>query len=940
MAVHACSPYPNPRFMERSEENDQGGWLGKALEAALQGGARKEAQGFDAAFRARAVKELQRIVPMDWDELTKYSIARGWIKMDKAASKKAGADVFKTKTLSGEEEGFVASVFDTYLLSLAGGTKQMAENFMMKVKAGEDATIEGLQFAKQMQGMSRFGGYVLGWDQSVGRGLRQRGLIRRLDQTAEAMASEGLAPGAMDALGNPGEYADIFKSIAAKLQDPSQSTQGVDELIRLANRVMFLDEPHKISKAALGMEVAGNAWTEVFINGLLSSPATFVTNLMGTIWTPTRALLQYGAAQSYAMTGLAGSKEARIVAAEAGASLAAMQSAFNDAWQIGWHSARTETSLYQKVSKGIHSEAFNAQLQAAGRDPMSAEMAGFIDKLGGFVRLPSRALLGTDEFAKHLAIRGEVAARGVRRAARSGVDLTDRAALQQFMEKEAAQAFDLQNANNWEKYRLDSIYNLQSGVEEAGGRTIAQTAAEATFQEDNGLARNVNKVLQTFPALRPFIPFVRTPLNILKQGVWEGTGMAALAKGLDIATHNHPTKMVMEIQKELLKDPAETFRIAGQITLTTAMAATVYGMAMNGQITGGGPGRWTAGRNGKAAQDAWIAAGNIPYSVKVGDAAIPFDRFGEPLAIVMRMFADLGMHSAYMEGKDQEEAFSGIVGIAASGLYQASFLKGIEIFTKLGQQDNDLAAGQAVQNWFATQTPFGGLLAYVDRVGDPYKGAYEGASFVDMLKVTEDTFGTGIFGKVANRIPGVGGTPQLIDQLTGRPVPVVPGIGPSGLNPLQMAIPLFPRGNDVDPVWKAVYDIKGSYIEKRPTGVKLTPKEQQQLNALMARSTVNGQTLQQRVMAFRQRADVEQYVTNRGAALTGVRTGIEKELDRIIADHFDQALLQLNVSNGDVLKRSQAAEAMRTLAEANDIQGTQQVSGQLDDLYQRALRGY
>jgi hypothetical protein len=938
MAVHACSPYPNPRFMERSEENDQGGWLGKALEAALQGGARKEAQGFDAAFRARAVKELQRIVPMDWDELTKYSIARGWIKMDKAASKKAGADVFKTKTLSGEEEGFVASVFDTYLLSLAGGTKQMADNFLMKVNAKEDATIEGLQFAKQMQGMSRFGGYVLGWDQSVGRGLRQRGLIRSLDQTAEAMASEGLAPGAMDALGNPGEYEDVFKGIAAKLQDPSQSAQGVDELIRLAKRVQFLDEPHMISKATLGMEVAGNAWNEVFINGMLSSPATFVTNLMGTIWTPARVLLQMGTAEAWAQTGLWGSKEARIVAAEAGASLAAMQSAFNDAWQIGWHAARTETAIYQKTSKGIASGHINANLEAAGMDPMSAQWNQWIDGLGGIVRLPSRALLGTDEFAKHLAIRGEVAARGVRRAAQQGIDLTDSKALQGFLQKEAEGAFNLHRPELWEKYKLDSIYNLQSGLEEGRGRTIAQVAAESTFQEPNAVAKNINDLLGKAPILRPFMPFVRTPLNILKQG-FEGTGVPALFKGLSI-TARHPTTAVLEIQKELLKDPAETFRIAGQIALTTALAGSVYGMAMNGQITGGGPGRWTAGRNGKAAQDAWVAAGNIPYSVKVGDAAIPFDRFGEPVAIVLRMFADLGMHAAYMDGKDQEEVFAGIVGITSSAWYQASFLKGLEIFTKLGQQDNDMAAGQAVQNWFATQTPFGGLLAYVDRVADPYKGAYEGASFVDMLKVTEDAFGTGIFGKAANRFPGVGGTPQLIDQLTGKPVAVVPGVGPGGLNALQMAIPVLPRGQSVDGVWKAVYDIKGSYIEKRPTGLKLTPKEQQQLNALMAKSTVNGQTLQQRVMAFRQRADVEQYVTNRGAALTGVRTGIEKELDRIIADHFDQALLQLNMSNGDVLKRSQAVEAMRTLAEANDIQGTQQVSGQLDDLYQRALRGY
>ena len=938
MAVHACSPYPSPRFMERSEENDQGGWLGKALGAALQGGARKEGEGFDAAFRARAVKELQRIVPMDWDELTKYSISRGWIKMDKAASKKAGADVFKTKTLSGEEEGFVASVFDTYLLSLAGGTKQMADNFLMKVSANEDATIEGLQFAKQMQGMSRFGGYVLGWDQSVGRGLRQRGLIRSLDQTAEAMASEGLAPGAMDALGNPGEYEDIFKGIAAKLQDPSQSAQGVDELIRLAKRVQFLDEPHMISKATLGMEVAGNAWNEVFINGMLSSPSTFVTNLMGTIWTPARVLLQMGTAEVWAQTGLWGSKEARIVAAEAGASLAAMQSAFNDAWQIGWHAARTETAIYQKTSKGIASEHINANLEAAGMDPLSAQWNQWVDGLGGIVRLPSRALLGTDEFAKHLAIRGEVAARGVRRAAQQGIDLTDSKALQGFLQKEAEGAFNLHRPELWEKYKLDSIYNLQSGLEEGRGRTIAQVAAESTFQEPNAVAKNINDLLGKAPILRPFMPFVRTPLNILKQG-FEGTGVPALFKGLSI-TARHPTTAVLEIQKELLKDPAETFRIAGQIALTTALAGSVYGMAMNGQITGGGPGRWTAGRNGKAAQDAWVAAGNIPYSVKVGDAAIPFDRFGEPVAIILRMFADLGMHAAYMDGKDQEEVFAGVVGIASSAWYQASFLKGLEIFTKLGQQDNDMAAGQAVQNWFATQTPFGGLLAYVDRVGDPYKGAYEGASFVDMLKVTEDAFGTGIFGKAANRFPGVGGTPQLVDQLTGKPVAVVPGVGPGGLNAMQMAIPVLPRGQSVDPVWKAVYDIKGSYIEKRPTGVKLTPKEQQQLNALMAKSTVGGQSLQQRVMAFRQRADVEQYVTSRGATLTGVRTGIEKELDRIIADHFDQALLQLNVSNGDVLKRSQAVEAMRTLAEANDIQGTQQVSGQLDDLYQRALRGY
>ena len=38
----------------------------------------------------------------------------------------------------------------------------MAGNFLRKVNAGEDATEEGLLLARQMQGASRFGGYVLG----------------------------------------------------------------------------------------------------------------------------------------------------------------------------------------------------------------------------------------------------------------------------------------------------------------------------------------------------------------------------------------------------------------------------------------------------------------------------------------------------------------------------------------------------------------------------------------------------------------------------------------------------------------------------------------------------------------------------------------------------------------------------------------------------------
>ena len=60
-----------------------------------------------------------------------------------------------------------------------------------------------------------------------------------------------------------------------------------------------------------------------------------------------------------------------------------------------------------------------------------------------------------------------------------------------------------------------------------------------------------------------------------------------------------------------------------------------------------------------------------------------------------------------------------------------------------------------------------------------------------MLKYWEIEMGEGVFGKLLNRIPGVETQPLLVDQITGEYVPIVPGTGPNGLNPLMQAVPFF-----------------------------------------------------------------------------------------------------------------------------------------------------
>ena len=951
MAVHACAPHAEPRYVERQEAADPGGFFSELLRT-IAPAARQDAENWDVKFAARVYRHVDNMTAIPMEEIETYARKVGALKMPSKAEVKRQMQEYGEVTLvSGNMTPEAMSEFNAALKihveGISGGARQLAENFLRAVEVnGESAVVQGLQFAQQMKTLSRLGAHILGWDQQLGRGLRgQRVAVQGM---AKAGATDVFTETAADAFGDPGQFADQFQKIAALLQNPAQKKEGLTELISMAKKVKFAEDPANIAKGALGMEVAGDAWNDVWINGLLSSPATAATNLIGTLWVPARTMMQLGAAKAWAASGVAGSDSAVVVAAEASASLAAMQSNFLDAIRLGWHAFKTETSLYQKTSKGIQQGTINRLLtDRLERDPLSDDMGKLVDRIGEFVRLPSRVMLGTDEFAKHLAIRGEVAARGIRKAAREGVDLTNEKALQDYIRKEMESAFSLHGPALMNRTEQD-LHVFTAGVkrydlaQRAAGaaKGVADVAAEATFQEESELARAVSGALNKFPLLRPFVPFVRTPANIIRQGFYEGTGIAAMVKAGSIAMH-HPTTAVLEIQKELLKDPTETARIAGQIAMTTALGGAIYGMAMNGQMTGGGPGRWTTGRQGKAAQDAWIAAGNVPYSLKMGNATVSFDRFGEPMAIVMRMFADFGMVTAYMSQQQQEEVFAAQVGVLASGLYQASFLQGLDgLMEVMRGNDVDYVLGRAAQDYVATQTPFGSLLAFVDRTVDPYKAAYQGSTFTDVMRVHEDAFGTGIFGKLVNRLPGVGSTPQLIDQITGRPVPVVPGVGPGGLNPLQMAIPVFPRGGKVDEVWQAVWDIQGSYMEKRPTGLKLSAAEQQQLNTLMASSTVGGQTLAQRVMAFRRRADVNEYVARKGSALSGVKSQIEKEFSAMLSEHYAQAFMQLTESSPEIQLRARVLDARNRAADENNVEQVKQFGDQLDDLYQRARRGY
>lgn len=930
----SCSPVAPPRFVLSQQE--EAPLFAQALQRQEEvGNIVKPRKGFDPEFARRATEDLKEMLPLPLDKFGNYLMSKGWIKPTKEGN-------FTLARMSGEEEGYASAVTKTYLEGVAGGIKQLADAFVSSAKSGEDATVQGLRFAQQLRYMASFGEAVLGWDQSYGRAMRMQGLRKRLTRygSNEALPDAEQLATAADDLGG---YSDKLTQIAAELQDPTTQADALNDLLTIAEQVRLLDDPNKVAKGSMGLTIAGDAWREWTINALLSNPGTWMANASGALWVPMRAFSQLGGS---VLLGAVSPQEAKIVWSQSVAQLGAMRAALGDAAQIMMQTLKTDRSIYSaNFQQGFTGQNFNKM--SNGR--LSEDFIGVLDTIGMVVRSPSRFLKASDEFAKHLALRGEVVNRGVRKAVNKGIDLSDAEALKKFLDKEAADAFYLPSSEEVlsgarPAWGLNKAFDLQSGLE--FGSELSYVADTATFQEANQLASGIDRLLGKAPVLKPFVPFVKTPSNILKQGLQEATLIGPLLKLPGIAADNRlsPLGTILDIQRRLLANPAETARISGQIAFTTAIGAVLYSKAVSGEVTGGGPERWMDGQAGRNAQEAWRKAGNTPYVWKEGEVEIPFSRFPEPVATLMRIYADLGQASGYMTQEERDDANAVLAGIAVTGLYQASMLEGIEKLLTLasgGVGKLDRNAGAAVQQWFATQTPMAGLMSFVDQLEDPYRSAYQAPSFMDMMTNFEDVFGTGVLAKVAQRFPGGSSKqPVQIDQLSGDPVPIYPGVGPNGLNPALNAIPMFPRNVPSDPAWQAVFEISGGWSDYKPTQVKLNAWEQRDLNKEMGTLRINGLTLAQAILRFRARPDVQRFVEQKGTVTLDAGTQIDRELKQLRRQYGSAAFNRILLRSVNLQQRVALGERKKLQMRANDVQGIKRTERQIDGLVQRARRGY
>jgi len=321
-------------------------------------------------------------------------------------------------------------------------------------------------------------------------------------------------------------------------------------------------------------------------------------------------------------------------------------------------------------------------------------------KLGEVVRVPTKVGVGADEWAKAVFRRMEWNA------------LSNRIAYSGRFAGQEAQTYNLLRKINlgdagritegktsvaaWAKTIMDQAAGTGIGKDEAFklAEQVNKYAKQQTFQEEfakGTMASNLLKFRSQHPELAFIIPFVKTPLNIMKDAL---SYMGA--------------QYIPGMYKGMSKD--EKF---ARMAVGSAFVAALGSKVADGTLTG-------SYSRDPAKRNAAIASGIPEYSVKIGDTWYSYARV-EPIATVLGTTVD-GIRSTAeyfaKNPKDRKvtELATDLVGGFTKNIASKTFLEGISNLLQ-AIHDPDRYGGSFVNGFAGLVVP--SFVAAPARSADP-----------------------------------------------------------------------------------------------------------------------------------------------------------------------------------------------------------------------------
>lgn len=442
--------------------------------------------------------------------------------------------------------------------------------------------------------------------------------------------------------------------------------------------------------AVLSMKQPGKAGlvaSEYIVNSYLSGPGTIAANALSAV---TQGVIQ----------PLVRSVEAMVPGSQkrAGEGLVMLRSimqgvqealAFANSGFVNGHpldiriSPKAFGKEYDKVMSGIKVNPDKEEMMKAHLyDYTQRQIPGTV---GDIVRMPTRIGIWIDEFNKAILRRMEYNAIAYRRAwqiskqtGQNEADVFKRLTQERF------------TTENWQE-------KITSNLDANDLWEVQNFAKEAVFQGKlTGFAADVAKARAEHPWLVLVTPFVKTPVNILKEGI-------SFIPGLGLG-----------IKKEIgnsgkfdfaFNIPEKRDNIIAKQALGLGFGIMLDNMVANGLITGSQP-----------------EEGRPAFSIKIGDTWYQYSRI-EPLATVFGMAADAHrIVQDYKDNKNPDKKATDYLKAYASSvrdnIFNKSFMEGLAK-ASLAMTDPERYGGGFLNQYANALVPT--LSATVGKMTDQYE---------------------------------------------------------------------------------------------------------------------------------------------------------------------------------------------------------------------------
>lgn len=531
----------------------------------------------------------------------------------------------------------------------------------------------------------------------------------------------------------------------------------------------------------LGRGRFGKALYQVWVNGILSGVKTHVVNITSNtataVWAVPERMMASGISKAF--------YNGEIDTAEVAALAFGFTKGARDGIRMIYHGANAGdvadlSTQFDALGRpevhtgAISSEAFG--LDAAG------PFGRAIDFIGKGINLPGLALQGEDKLFKSIGYRMELNALAHRMAISEGLDGED-------------------FAKRYAEILADPPPNVMAEA--------VDYASVQTFTNKLGpIGQKGMAFIRSVPGGRLVMPFVQTPTNIVKYA-FARTPLAYASGAL---------------RADIRAGGARAAQAHARVATGSMLMLAVADMTLEGTITGGGP-------TDPGVRRAWLADGNVPYSVKIGDRNYGYSRL-DPIGLMIGLSADIALISNQAKEGESAEIVTAAVTALASNLASKTYLRGIFDFVgAIDPHNPQKSSSNYLQNFGGSLMPYSSFIRGIAQGVDPIMRDTKTVIRGDDGKADGvATFLQNMINKARAGIPGMSDDLPARRDIFGEEIDRSSGLGLA----YDFASPIASRIDENDPVIKVIVDNRISISSPKRVigGVELTAEQYSEYSRL------------------------------------------------------------------------------------------------------------